>query len=132
MSAHIARCAATMFAIAASLFFVPSLADDPPAGPPAERVFDLDIRGGKLTDAARAVRVKQGESVRLRWTADVPVVVHMHGYNLERHVEPGATADMAFTARATGRFAIYLHVPGAAASSHRHGPPLVTFEVFPR
>lgn len=119
---------ALALAIAAGLIAAPALGDDPPP----ERVFEFAIEGGKLAGGARTVRVKQGEAVRLRWTADAPVMVHMHGYDLERRVEPGAVAEMAFTARATGRFTVYMHAPGAAPSSHHHGPPLVTVEIYPR
>lgn len=128
MSARVATCLLAALAMAAGFLAAPSRADDPSA----EHVFELDIRGGKLAGAARIVRVKQGDSVRLRWTTDAPMVVHVHGYNIEQTVEPGAAADMAFTARATGRFTLYAHAPGAAAGSHQHGPPLVTLEVFPR
>ena len=47
-------------------------------------------------------------------------------------VEPGRTADMAFTARATGRFPVEEHKPNARGS-HSHGEaPLVRVEVYPR
>ena len=81
--------------------------------------------------AIRLIRVKQGDAVRLRWTSDRPIVVHLHGYDIETRVEPGAVAEMAFTARATGRFPVEEHKP--AARGHSHGEaPLVRIEVRPR
>lgn len=76
------------------------------------RVFELAIRDGRLPEAQRLLRVRQGDEVTLRWTADRPVDVHLHGYDLEARVTPGAPATMRVTARATGRFPIELHHPG--------------------
>ena len=127
---------AMTIALAMTLCAVPSLADDlparPAAAPLAERVFELGIENRKLAGDARVVRVKQGDVVRLRWTSDAPAVLHLHGYNIEQRVEPGAVAEMAFAARATGRFTVHLHAPGVSPGSNHHGPPLVTLEVYPR
>lgn len=128
MTAQIPRRTALALALAAAIAGAPASAQDPPV----ERVFDLAIAGGKLAGGARAVRVKQGESVRLRWTADAAAVLHLHGYNVETRVGPGAAAEMAFIARLTGRFSVYSHAPGTPAGGHHHGPALVTVEVYPR
>ncbi|MGQ0674835.1 MAG: hypothetical protein ACT4N4_01925 [Rhodospirillales bacterium] len=98
----------------------------------AERVFDLRIEGDKLARGERVVRVKQGDAVRLRWTTTAPVDLHLHGYEIELHVEPGAVAELAFKAHATGRFPIQIHGARAPGGGHRHGPPLVQIEVHPR
>ena len=80
----------------------------------------------------RLIRVKQGDAVRLRWTSDRPIVLHLHGYDIETKVEPGAVAEMAFTARATGSFPVEEHTPDARGG-HSHGEaPLVRIEVRPR
>lgn len=100
-----------------------------PAGA-AERVFDLDVRAGKVADERRHIRVTQGDTVRLRWRSDRPIVVHLHGYDIERRVEPGAVAEMSFEATATGRFSVSEH--GHGADGHRHGPSLARIEVRPR
>jgi FtsP/CotA-like multicopper oxidase with cupredoxin domain len=55
------------------------------------------------------IRVQQGDAVTLRWTSDQALTLHVHGYDVERGVVPGATATMGFTARATGRFPIEVH-----------------------
>ena len=78
------------------------------------------------------IRVKHGDAVKLRWTADKPIMLHLHGYDIETKVEPGAVAEMAFEARATGRFLIEEHRPNAKGG-HSHGEaPLVRIEVRPR
>lgn len=89
------------------------------------RVIELRVRGGTLPEDRRVVRVRQGDEVTLRWTADVPMTVHLHGYDIERKLEPGGVAAMTFRARATGRFPIEVHAQGAEAT-------LGYLEVHPR
>src|SRR5262245_16518981 len=98
----------------------------------SEAVFDLKIEKGKVPQNVRLIRVKQGDAVRLRWTTDRTIVLHLHGYDIEMKVEPGAVTEMAFEARATGRFSIEEHKPNAKGG-HSHGEAtLVRIEVRPR
>jgi hypothetical protein len=97
-----------------------------------EVAFDLKVEKGKVAASMRLIRVKQGDTVKLRWTSDRPIVLHLHGYDIETKVVPGAVAEMAFTARATGRFPIEEHRPDARGG-HAHGEaPLARIEVYPR
>jgi hypothetical protein len=94
--------------------------------------FDLKIEKGKVPQNMRLIRVRQGDAVRLRWTTDRAIILHLHGYDIEKKVEPGTVTEMAFQARATGRFPIEEHKP-AAKGGHSHGEaPLVRIEVRPR
>ena len=94
--------------------------------------FDIRIEKGKVAQGMQLIRVHQGDAVKLRWTSDRPIVLHLHGYDIESKVDPGAVTEMAFTARATGRFPIEEHKP-TAKGSHSHGEaPLVRIEVRPR
>jgi hypothetical protein len=97
----------------------------------ADRTFDLRIERGSVPANMRLVRVTQGDVVRLRWTADRATILHLHGYDIEMTVRPGAAADMSFTAHATGRFPVSVHTP-QAGGSHTHEPPLLHVEVHPR
>jgi hypothetical protein len=98
----------------------------------AEVTFDLKIEKGKVAQNMRLIRVKQGDAVRLRWTSDRLIVLHLHGYDIEKKVEPGAVVEMVFQARATGRFPVEEHSPNAKGG-HSHGEaPLVRIEVRPR
>jgi hypothetical protein len=98
----------------------------------AELTFDIRIAGGKVAQSMRLIRVKQGDAVKLRWTSDRPIVLHLHGYDIERKVEPGAVSEMAFVARATGRFSVEEHKPDAKGG-HSHGEAaLVRIDVLPR
>ena|SRR5215470_11990256 len=102
-------------------------------GHAAELVYDLSITDGKVAENMRSIRVKQGDVVKLRWSTDRPVIVHLHGYDIEKAVKPGVATDMTFTARATGRFAVHLHqAAGAPAGQAHEEAPLVSVEVYPR
>jgi hypothetical protein len=105
-------------------------------GPPAvaaELTFDIKIEGGRVPDTLRLIRVNEGDLVKLRWTSDQPIVLHLHGYDIEKRVAPGAVTELAFRAYATGRFPIHVHAQGAGASGQAHeDAPLTTIEVYPR
>ena len=97
-----------------------------------EVAFDLKIEKGRVAERMQLVRVRQGDAVRLRWTSDRPIVLHLHGYDIETKVLPGLVAEMVFTARATGRFPVEEH-RSDARGNHSHGEaPLVRLEVRPR
>lgn len=94
-------------------------------GKAIQRELDLTLRGGALPAEQQLIRVGQGDEVILRWTTDEAVGVHLHGYDIEKALEPGTASTMWFVARATGRFPITRH----------HGPDEVTLaylEVHPR
>ena len=96
-----------------------------------ELTFDLKVERGAVPADMRLIRVKEGDVVRLRWTTDRPITVHLHGYDIERRIVPGAGAEMRFTANATGRFDIEEHKPDTHGG-HSHGEVLVRIEVYPR
>jgi translation initiation factor IF-1 len=93
--------------------------------------FDLNVERGRVPQNMRLIRVKQGDTVTLRWRTDRPVLLHLHGYDIEKRIEPGAVAELAFTARATGRFPIHVHAP-KQGGGHTHEAPVVQIEVLPR
>jgi FtsP/CotA-like multicopper oxidase with cupredoxin domain len=96
----------------------------------AEVTYALRIENGNVPADMQLIRVTQGDVVKLQWTADKPSIVHLHGYDIEKRVVPGAVTEMTFTARATGRFQLHLH--GSAAETHGHEDALTTIEVYPR
>jgi len=106
------------------------------AGAPAlaaELTFDIKIERGRVPDTMRLIRVNEGDIVKLRWTSDQPLVLHLHGYDIEKRVVAGAVTELAFTAYATGRFPIHVHAQGAGAGGHaREDAPLAIIEVYPR
>ena len=99
----------------------------------AELTFDIKIEGGRVPEAMRLIRVTEGDVVKLRCTSDRPLVLHLHGYDIEKRVAPGAVSELAFTAYATGRFPLHLHEQGAGVGGHEHEDlPLATVEGYPR
>jgi hypothetical protein len=94
---------------------------------PEPRVVDLSIRHGELPKEARVIRVRQGDEVTLHWRTDAALTIHLHGYDLETKLAPGAPVSMRFSAKATGRFPIEVHVHGAGGER-----TLGYLEVHPR
>jgi hypothetical protein len=102
-----------------------------PAAHAAELTFDLAVERGRVPQNMRLIRVKQGDVVKLRWRTDRSLLLHLHGYDIENKIEPGATAELTFTARATGRFPVHVHTPKQGGGP-THEAPLVQIEVLPR
>jgi hypothetical protein len=92
----------------------------------ADRVFDLTIVHGALTGGQDTIRVQQNDNVVLRWHSDRPIVLHLHGYEIDTRVVPATVAEMRVEARATGRFPVHVHAAQARSES-----VLVYLEVYP-
>lgn len=88
-----------------------------PAQDPPARVVDISLSDGRASGpelrapgrGAPTLRLTRGERVELRWRSDRTMDLHLHGYGIEMRVQEGATAVMAFRARAAGRFAVETH-----------------------
>lgn len=97
----------------------------------AELTFDFHIERGRVTESTQVIRIKQGDVVRLRWHTDRSIILHLHGYDLEKKIEPGTVGLMEFVAYATGRFPVEAH-GSSEPGGHSHGEaPLVRIEVYP-
>jgi hypothetical protein len=97
----------------------------------AEVTYALTIANGSVAPNMRLIRVKQNDVVKLEWHTDKPISVHLHGYDIEQELKPGAVTEMTFTARATGRFTVEPHIGKTPSGGHAHGDVLVTIEVYP-
>jgi hypothetical protein len=97
----------------------------------AEMTYTLAVANGRLPDNMRLIRVKQNDVVKLEWSTDKPITVHLHGYDIEKGIKPGAVTEMKFVARATGRFTVEPHLGKTPSGGHAHGDILVTIEVYP-
>ncbi|MDP6184579.1 MAG: hypothetical protein QF609_12260 [Gammaproteobacteria bacterium] len=99
-------------------------------------VVALEVVGGKI-DGSDVIRLTQGDQAELRWRTDQAIDIHLHGYDIEQSLKPGADTAMVFVAHATGRFPIVVHDPNAVgdhADAHSHGGAertLVYLEVHP-
>ena len=69
-----------------------------------EKTFDLAIVQGNMTPSE--ISVGENEHVTFRITSDSPLDFHLHGYDLEKEVEPGEPAELSFDATVSGRFEI--------------------------
>jgi hypothetical protein len=98
----------------------------------AELTFDLRIERGRLTGNTRTIQVKQGDVVKLRFATDQKLTVHLHGYDIEKRIEPGVVGEISFTARATGRFPVHLHGANQPGGHGHEERPLAYVEVYPR
>jgi hypothetical protein len=97
----------------------------------AELTFTLRIENGHVPQNMRLIRVKKNDVVKLAWSTDKPMRIHLHGYDIEQELTPGTVSEMTFTARATGRFAVEPHLGATSSGGHSHGAVLVTIEVLP-
>ena len=97
----------------------------------AEVTFVLTITNGHVPENMRLIRVKQNDLVKLQWSTDKPMQIHLHGYDIEKELKPGTVTEMAFTARATGRFTVAPHTGTTPGGGHSHGDAVVTVEVYP-
>ena len=105
MIARISVLALISVLVLGGLFLV--LHPDPPAATPAPRSFDVEIRDGAMSP--EEVSVRKGDRVKMSLTSDSPVEIHVHGYDLEREVEPGGPTEISFEADLTGRFPVEDH-----------------------
>jgi FtsP/CotA-like multicopper oxidase with cupredoxin domain len=90
-------------------------------------IVDLAVVNGRLSAANDTLRVKQGESIALRWTSDKPLNLHLHGYDIELKVPPNTPTTMSFVAKIPGRFPVSDHGQG---TTHQHHA-LAYLEVLP-
>jgi|SRR6266849_5205141 hypothetical protein len=97
----------------------------------AEVTFVLRIANGRVPEDMRLIRVKRNDVVKLQWSTDKAMSIHLHGYDIEKQVAPGTVTEMTFTARATGRFTVEPHLAKQPSGGHAHGDVLVTIEVYP-
>lgn len=89
-------------------------------------VFEIVLESGLPVGASNTLRVDQRQNVTLRWTSDMPAMLHLHGYNLTAETGPGQPGEMAFLATVAGRFPVEVH---DAAGGHR---TVLYIEVHPK
>jgi cupredoxin-like protein len=78
-----------------------------PAAGPQTREFDLRVSEGIMEPSD--ITITEGDRVVLRLSADSPLEIHVHGYDVEREVEPDEPSRLSFEADLTGRFEIEAH-----------------------
>jgi ABC-type phosphate transport system auxiliary subunit len=77
----------------------------------------------------KVIRITQDQRVELLWITDEAAELHIHGYDIRFEISPDAPAQVAFTAHATGRYAVTSHGFGG---EHGDGhETLIYIEVYP-
>jgi hypothetical protein len=79
---------------------------------PGDQRIEVEVAGGEVSGDTGRVPVPEGAHVTLTVTSDVADEVHVHGYDLESELEPGAPAEMSFDATIPGVFEVELHESG--------------------
>ena len=74
------------------------------------KVIDLAIANRATTLTREDLRVSQGDTVRLKFTADEHGEIHLHGYDLTAQVSPEHPGQLEFIAENAGAFGINFHV----------------------
>lgn len=74
---------------------------------PQDRAFDVFIEDGEMSPGK--ISVDRDDAVTLRVSTDKATELHVHGYGVERELEPGKEAVIGFEADLTGRFEIEDH-----------------------
>lgn len=80
----------------------------------------------------KIIPFKQGEKVTINITADEPMEIFLHGYDVETRVKPGTTSTLQFTADVLGRFALMIHSLGEGEDKQRVEILLGLVDVVPR
>jgi hypothetical protein len=95
----------------------------------------IAIRNGQVPRAQRTLKATQASSLRIDWSSDRPMTVHLEGYDVSVVVSPGRPATMQIQAHASGRFAVHAHdgERQGPSAGHAHGRgALLWLEVHPR
>jgi hypothetical protein len=85
--------------------------EEPHETVPAEpKVNRIEIKGGQPVGGVKDIKVKKGDKVTIVVSSDAEDDIHLHGYDIEKSVEPGKPATFKFTADIEGIFEIESHV----------------------
>ena len=108
------------------------LAPTPRADDPVH-AFDIAVVNGAVAPAQRILKVPHQADVRIAWSVDRPMTIHLEGYDISVLVSPGESKIMQFKAFATGRFPVHAHAGDQGESKkHAHGRgALLRLEVHP-
>lgn len=70
------------------------------------KVKTIVIKDGKAVGGIQPITVSKGDRIRFKVTSDAPWNVHLHGYDIEKPVAPGAPASYSLPADITGVFEV--------------------------
>ena len=94
-------------------------AEAKPAKPPSPTV---SIRDGKPAGGVKTIEFSSGDSARINVTSNQPAEIHLHGYDIEKAVQPGKTTVVRFKADIDGIFEFEDHDSGAELAKVKVNP----------
>jgi len=80
---------------------------------PKPTTITVVVKGGRPQGGIQRPSIAKGEKVVLVVRTDAGEELHLHGYDIEKPVTPGAPVRIPFTANLPGRFELELHHPDA-------------------
>ena len=83
-----------------------------PKPPPAPKAKIIRVKNGAPVGGVEKITVKQDDTIRFTVSADQAENVHLHGYDIEKPVGPGANARFVVPAKITGVFEVELENAG--------------------
>ena len=78
--------------------------------PPKPKETRIDISAGEVVGGPAEIHARHGDTVVIIVGADAPDDIHLHGYDIEKKVEPGEPATFRFKANLEGEFELESHV----------------------
>ena len=131
MATPLAQTVRILAFIAVTTGLIPSLAAEQQTDNPSDTAVRIEIRiENRHVVGDNVIRLVQDQRVEIVWITDEAAELHMHGYDIRVDISPDAPADMSFTARATGRFAVTSHGFGG---EHGHGHETLAYiEIHPK
>ncbi len=97
--------------VAVLAFVIASAGGDDEGGQaaPKPEANRIQIRDGEVVGAPAEIHAKNGDTVVIVVSADAPDDIHLHGYDIEKKVQPGQPARFKFKANLEGKFEIESH-----------------------
>jgi plastocyanin len=71
-------------------------------------VETIRIRDARPVGGIATIRVSKGDTVRFRVVSDTADEIHVHGYDLHKHVAAGGSVTFAFRADSDGEYEVEL------------------------
>jgi FtsP/CotA-like multicopper oxidase with cupredoxin domain len=78
--------------------------------PPEPPVTRIRLEGGQVAGGPADIKVTKGDTVRIVVSADAHDDIHLHGYDIEKPIEPSQPARFEFKANIEGIFELESHV----------------------
>lgn len=84
-------------------------AREPVAEPDGPVAVHVVIENSRRVQGPDAIRLREGQSLKLTITADADDELHLHGYDRHLHLHAGEPATLELVADRSGRFEYELH-----------------------